>query len=264
MRHTLIFSTTLLLTPVALCAQGSGAKLRELSTDRPDATESPFTVDAGHVQLEMHGLGFTRDKADGVTTTEWDVAPFNLRFGLTPDLEAGVFFSPHLRTEEKPRTGPATTLRGIGDTVLRLKKNFWGNDGGPTAGGVFVDVKIPTAAAGLGNDKWEAAIVFPVAYDVGGGWEGAAMTRVERRFVASGRYRAAWVNTITFAHDLTEKSGGFLELTSDTGDGPHAATFNLGVTYKTDANTQFDAGVNLGISRAAPDLGLFVGLSRRY
>jgi hypothetical protein len=29
------------------------ALLRELTSDRPDKTESPITVDAGHFQLEM-------------------------------------------------------------------------------------------------------------------------------------------------------------------------------------------------------------------
>ena len=36
--------------------------MRELSTDRPDQTESPFTVDAGHVQVEMDLATFTYDR----------------------------------------------------------------------------------------------------------------------------------------------------------------------------------------------------------
>ena len=51
---------------------------RPLSADRPDATESPYTVDAGAVQLEMSFLEYaTSDSAD-----EWNVAPINLKFGL--------------------------------------------------------------------------------------------------------------------------------------------------------------------------------------
>ncbi len=33
--------------------------MRELSPDRPDETESPYTVDAGHYQLEMDFANFT-------------------------------------------------------------------------------------------------------------------------------------------------------------------------------------------------------------
>src|SRR3954466_7390627 len=82
------------------------ALLRELSTDRPDATESPFTVDAGHAQLEMDFATLTRDRQGGVRTTELAVAPFNVRLGLLHNVEAGVFFDPYGRVTEEPRVGP--------------------------------------------------------------------------------------------------------------------------------------------------------------
>src|SRR5215208_5769920 len=36
--------------------------MRELSTDRPDKTESPYTVDAGHVQIEMDLASYSYDR----------------------------------------------------------------------------------------------------------------------------------------------------------------------------------------------------------
>src|SRR5579872_1736511 len=36
--------------------------MRPLSTDRPDTTDTPLTVDAGHVQLEMDFLSYTYDR----------------------------------------------------------------------------------------------------------------------------------------------------------------------------------------------------------
>ena len=243
-------------------ARAPGA-LRELNTDRPDATESPFTVDAGHLQLEMDVATFTRNRLDGVKTTEWEIAPLNLRYGITPSLEAAVFVSPHVRVTEQTRSGPKATVRGVGDTVFRLKTNLWGNDGGPSAFGIFADLKLPTAANGLGNDKVEGALTFPVAYEIGAGWDGGAMTSVE--FVHNGtERRAVWVNTITFAHDIMENLGGYLELTSAAGDGAHVATFDCGLTRKLNANLQIDCGVNFGLSRSAPDLKVFAGLSRRF
>jgi hypothetical protein len=240
-----------------------GAALRELTTDRPDATESPFTVDPGRVQLEMDAASYTRNRLDGVRTTEWVVAPFNLRYGLTRNTEVGIFVTPHVHVTEKDRGGAKTTVRGVGDTVLRAKWNLQGNDGGATAYGVFADVKLPTAADGLGNDKVEGAVTFPIAYEVGAGWEGAAMTSVEFVRADEGR-RTVWVNTITFARDLAPDLGGFLELTSAAGDGAHVATFNCGLTRRIGPTLQLDCGVNLGITRTAPDLTLFAGLSRKF
>src|SRR5678809_1276965 len=60
--------------------------MRELAPDRPDQTESPYTVDAGHFQLEMDLVSYTHDhdRSGGgdVRTDAWSVAPLNLKLGL--------------------------------------------------------------------------------------------------------------------------------------------------------------------------------------
>ena len=40
--------------------------MREMSTDRPDKTESPYTVDAGHFQVEMDVLTYSYDRNNGL------------------------------------------------------------------------------------------------------------------------------------------------------------------------------------------------------
>ena len=59
------------------------ALLRELATDRPDKTENPYTVDAGHFQLELDLVSYTRDRTKDETVRAVSVAPFNLKVGLT-------------------------------------------------------------------------------------------------------------------------------------------------------------------------------------
>jgi hypothetical protein len=253
------------LAPLFLAAPPApaGPALRELTTDRPDATESPFTVDAGRLQLELEAVSYTRDRRGAERTTEWALAPFNLRYGLTPRAELAVIVSPHRRVSTRPDGGPRTTVRGFGATTLRTKVNFQGNDGGDTAYGVIADLKLPTAAPGLDNDMVEGALTFPAAYAVGAGWSGGAMTSVELVHTDTGR-RAVWVNTVTFARELAENLGGFLEVTSAVGDGAHVATFNGGLTRRLGPRLQFDAGVNLGLSRSAADLTVFAGLARKF
>jgi Putative MetA-pathway of phenol degradation len=41
-------------------------------------------------------------------------------------------------------------------------------------------------------------------------------------------------------------------------------TLDLGLTYALTRNVQFDARLNLGITRAAPDVNPFVGVSFRF
>lgn len=236
------------------------ALLRDLATDRPDATESPFTIDAGHAQLELDLANFTRNHLDGTRTTTWGVAPFNLRLGLLNNLEAGLFVAPYGRVAETPRGGPRTSRAGFGDVTLRAKINFWGNDGGENAFGVIGDVTLPTAVNGLGNDYAAGTLTFPVALELAGGWEAGAMTQV----ACQRGTRSRWSNSVTVGHALARAVSGYVELTSSAGEGAHVATFDTGVAWKLDANTQLDCGVNLGLSRSADDLSVFAGMSRRF
>src|SRR5436190_23093328 len=43
-----------------------GELMREFRTDRPDKTESPYTVDAGHFQVEVDELRYTYDRYNGL------------------------------------------------------------------------------------------------------------------------------------------------------------------------------------------------------
>jgi hypothetical protein len=60
-------------------------KMRDMDTDRPNKTNTPHTIDAGHLQLET-GLAdylYFRDQSNGVDarTQTWSVGQVNLRWG---------------------------------------------------------------------------------------------------------------------------------------------------------------------------------------
>jgi hypothetical protein len=245
-------------------AVAPGAGERELTTDRPDATESPFTVPAGKFQIELDAASYTYDSRDGGRTTLWTVAPLNLRYGLTSRVEVALRIVPWLRLTDEPAGGGKTTAEGFGDATVRTKFNFWGNDDGSTALGLIADLRLPTAKHGLGNDTAEGGLGLPFTFEVGAGWEGAAMTYVIYGKNEAGNSRAAWVNTISLARDLAPELGGFLELASLAGDGAHVATFNCGLTRRLGAQVQLDLGVYLGLTSAAPDVTVFAGVSRRF
>lgn len=249
----------------AVAVDMPASALREMRTDRPDATESPFTVDPGRFQLEMDLVSHTRDRADGDQTRETSVGAFNLRFGASARTEFGVFVAPWIRQSQHLADGRSPTRKGFGDVGLRAKFNAWGNDGGGSAGGLIVDVTLPTAADGLGNDGLQGSLLLPVSIDLGAGWEIGAMTGVDLRRDSDGSgYRPVLITTATVGHELTAKTGVYFELTSQAGDGRHVATFDTGVTFLVNPNLQFDAGANIGVSRAADDLGIFAGVARRF
>jgi len=240
-----------------------GRNLRAMTTDRPDATESPFTIDPGHVQIEMDFARFGRNRDVVREVDAWEAAPFNLRVGLSPQWEAGVFIVP-FQSETVTMDGGRERRSGFGDTVLRAKWNARGNDGGDLGFGLIADVKLPTASDDFTNGKIEGGLTLPISFPLVGGWSGGAMTSIEAVYSEAGSFRAVWSNTITAGRELGRNWGGFIELTSSTGDSSHAATFNCGITRRIGTDTQWDAGANFGLSRAAEDVVVFSGVSRRF
>src|ERR1051325_2051642 len=73
--------------------------LRDLDPDYPGSTESPYTVDAGHFQVEMRWITYSLDRESfhGVTQRieEWSIAPMNLKIGLLNQMDAQLLFEPY-------------------------------------------------------------------------------------------------------------------------------------------------------------------------
>ena len=106
----LTFFTVALGTPEswagALCASDPAAKaqysifnqtpdcaMREFSLDRPDKTESPYSVDAGHFQYEATLVSWIYDDEGDSHTSAFEIAAPNLKVGLTNDSDLQFIFS---------------------------------------------------------------------------------------------------------------------------------------------------------------------------
>lgn len=245
------------------------ALLRDLSTDRPDKTESPYTVDAGRFQVETDLVAFTYDDTNAVTTRTWDVIPFNFKVGLAHDTDLQVVFGSFSRILTRDEdAGTRATSDGTGDLVFRLKRNVWGNDGGRTALAIMPFVKLPTNTLGELNDAVEGGVIVPLAIDLGRGVGLGLMTEVDiLQNEDSGRYSPSFINSGTVGFDLTKQLGLYLEVFTErsTEDGADlVATFDAGLTFALTDNIQLDAGVNLGITDAADDINVFAGQSVRF
>ncbi|MBI3191173.1 MAG: transporter [Pedosphaera parvula] len=249
------------------------ALLRPLSTDRPDKTESPYTVDAGHFQLEMDVLNYTYDRHnDARTDTRVEtvaIAPVNLKLGLCNAVDFQVVLQSwnRVRTDDRG-TGAITQNRGYGDTTVRAKVNLWGNDGGATALAVMPFLKLPTNHGQLGNNAFEGGVILPLAMELPHGWSMGLMTEIDINERASARgYNPAFVNTITFGHDIAGRLGGYVEFFSEVDTESNSnwiGTVDFGFTYALTDNLQFDAGMNVGVTRAADDWNPFFGISWRF
>ena len=251
--------------------------MREMITDRPDKTESPYTVDAGHFQFEMDLVSYTYDHEHGGGGTTrvdaWAIAPINLKVGLCNQVDLQVV----VETWNDVRTmtsgaGPTVSQqqRGLGDVTTRLKYNFWGNDGGRTAFAAMPFVKMPTNQDKLGNNSVEGGLILPLTVGLPLDFGMGLMTEYDFNRDATGNGRhTEFVNSITFSHDrlLVKDLGGYVEffslVSAERGSG-WIGTVDLGLTYGLSENVRLDAGVNIGVTKAADDVNPFVGLSWRF
>jgi hypothetical protein len=249
------------------------ALLREMATDRPDKTESAFTLDAGHYQIEMDLLSYTYDRSSAggerLTTKALAVAPINMKVGVLNNVDLQIIAETYNIQRTKDRdTNSSTRVSGFGDLLLRCKTNLWGNDGGPSALSVMPFVKIPANQHDLGNGALEGGIICPFAMELPADWGFGAQAEIDwLQNSNSSDYHGEFIHTVTVSHDIAGKLAGYVELFSNVSTERGAnwiATFDFGFTYAITRDIQLDAGMNVGLTDSADDLNPFLGLSLRY
>jgi hypothetical protein len=139
--------------------------MREFATDRPDATESPYTVDAGHFQLETDLFKIERSESGGVTTINNFYSTTNIKIGITNVLDIQLVVSP-IEVSTISNGIAKTKTSKLADVTLRAKQNLWGNDNGQTALAILPYINIPTK-----NDrKFSVGILIPFSVSLPHGW----------------------------------------------------------------------------------------------
>jgi len=145
------------------------ADLRAFSTDRPPKANSPYTVDAGHFQYETDLAVFGQSNSEGIRTQDWTVFDPTLKLGLTNTVDGELQITPY-ESVATTSAGSTTTVAGVGDSLLRLKFNVLGDDGGDVAAALLPYVKLPTARSELGNGKVEGGLIVPISLNAPGGF----------------------------------------------------------------------------------------------
>lgn len=235
----------------------SAEELRDLSTDRPDATESPYTVDKGHYQMELEIASITRD---GGQTTGYGLGELNAKYGMT-DAADIQFVLPMFNHEHGGD-------EGFGDMQVRLKYNFWGNDEDGDALAIMPYIKLPTGNDDLSNDHLEGGLILPYGFEGAGGWSWGLMAEVDIEADEDGDgYHTKGLFSVAAGHDLTESTGFFLEavqIVSPEDSNAHEAYFNTGLTWSPESQLQFDGGVRVGLTDDSTDLVPFIGVSSKF
>lgn len=268
---------------MAQCALGSIANgddsaapsisMRDFSSDRPDKTDGPRTIDAGHLQLEMDFATYTFSKqtTDGDTTraTQYAIAPVNLRLGILKNSEVDFIVSTYNIQENHDITADTKQrMEGYGDTDFRYKLNLFGNDTDGLAMGLISRVKIPTSQDDLGNHSVEGGQSLVADYPLFGFDIGAETDIDVARNAADDGDHAEFINSITVHHDLIkDRLNAYVEFYSDVpsnDDFTWIGTVDAGLLWTVTKNIQLDCSANFGVTNDAPRVNVGSGLSVRF
>ena len=247
---------------------------RDFNPDRPSQFTGPFTVDAGHFQLEMDLVNYTNDRHNPdrapVDVDQWNAAPFDLRVGLTDRTELDFMYGGYvnLRTLDHGMHTDVTQS-GFGDLTLLFKDNLFGDDGGTFSFGILPYLKIPTNTDHLGNKRVEGGVELPLSINLPANFQAGVQVEFDAvRNDADTRYEAAFTDIFYLGYTFLDKKFTFYgEWYSRVNQGPDSVVdgeVDTGLLYYIGKDAEVDFGCNFGVTRAAPDYEPFVGMTVRF
>lgn len=260
-----------------LCNPTPPDQMRDMDMDRPDKTNTPHTIDAGHLQIET-GLfddTYNRDRyhGDNARANDLAIGQFDFRLGVLNTLELNTVVNSYDFSATKDYiTGDSVRQNGYGDTVIGGKLNLWGDDDGDTPGATALaiqpQIKIPTAREDVGNGHCEIYVIVPFSMNLTQDDQLNFQTTVSReRSIDDTSDVTGWANTAEIDHSFTDKFDMYLEYWSHVTTERHEEgqqTLDVGAKYAVTDNLVLDTALNLGLNRASPSVEWVAGVSVRF
>ncbi len=227
-----------LFSPAVVRAQAS------IATDRPDFTDSPYTIQTGIVQAELGATYERSGGADAVSGPEllvrWSpVERVELRF-VSPDYVA------------------VDGASGFSDPTLGVKVTL-----GETGGwgfGTIATVLVPIGDSTYSTGGLDPALTLTAARDL------TPSVELGTQIGATWDTAAEQINlgaTLVVGTSLTDHLGTFLEVAADALQDDPALTLHHGYTYGLSPDVQVDLHAGVGLTSGAPDFLIGAGLSVR-
>ena len=244
-------------------------RLRELRPDRPGITESPFTVDAGHAQLEVDAVRLYNIPATDTDPAErvWQASDALLKLGISRKTDVQVELPLYTAHGQRPAPGEHMAYqRGIGDMVVRLKHNFLGDDQkGPIAMAAVGYVRLPTAPAGVGNERAEYGLILPVNIELPDKFNLDMQLKSELSYDPDEAQRfVRLIPSVALDHEFTDHLALLAEAVFpwDTEQRRWQTQLNLAPIISLNDNFQFDFGTHLALNHLT-NREYFVGFTVR-
>lgn len=239
-----------------------------ICADRPGLATPTCTVPAGMVQVETTFVDWTRDRSAGVRSDETSIGDSAIKLGLTDRAHVELVVAPFVRSRVR-EDGGRETASGFGDLTLAAKYRLT-SDESPVQVAVRPFVKIPTAKSSLGNGRVEGGLVVPIEYAIPGSPLSLAISP-QLDLVddgdGSGHHLAA-TQVVGVAFPLSERLSASAEALAswdwDRGGTVRQYAAGGSLAFLISNDVQLDAGANIGLNNASPDVQLYSGIAFRF
>ena len=240
-------------------------KMKEMETDRPDVTESAYTVKAGHFQVETDLFKLIRVTADGMQLIQTAYNVGNYKLGLTERMDIQLVVPSYVinTTRNVAMQAISNKTSGLDDITLRLKYNLWGSSGGKSALAVLPFVSLPTSS--FANNGVQGGLTFPFALALTEKTSFGAQATISFVKEDNDKYYTNMLYSFTFGHPIIKRLDGFVEgVATYSPYGNITDTYaNAGLIFSANSNFNIDAGLNYGLNKTAGN-SYFIGFSFRY
>ncbi|HET9054226.1 MAG TPA: transporter, partial [Cyclobacteriaceae bacterium] len=153
-----------------------------------------------------------------------------------------------------------TFEKGYGNTTIRLKRNFWGNDGNTrTAFGMIPYITFPTAAV---DTEIIYGIGFPFSYTLTETLGAGAQFQFDFVPVPEGGHQLSYLQTIVLGGTLAGNLDFYIEGQGNFSTDQTTYSANGGLIYNVTGNVKVDVAANLGLTDETPSR-VYLGLSFR-
>ena len=241
----------MILAAIEARAESCPTAKDEITTDRPDVTNSSLVVPTGSLQNE-NGVNFSiRDDGRSIdgTNSRW-------RLGVAPCLEILLDLPSYVGRLEGP------TNSGLTNVSPALKWQI-----SPVPGKVDLSVSfgvaLPTGAVAIAGRGLQPYLQFPWSWELDDGWGVSGMFT---EFFRPSDFTAKRITETTFVLEkkLTEQLSLFTEYVSDYPQGGSPSQlWNSGAVYHVDRTQQVDFHIAFGLNHNAPTYIVGVGYSFR-
>jgi hypothetical protein len=240
------------LSTIAAGAEGCPNIKDEISTDRPDVTNSSLVVPAGSLQIE-NGVNFSARSGDRFV----DGTNTRLRAGIVDCLEFLVD-TPTYFANVRDSQGS-----GFSDVAPALKWQISPIPGKVDLSAVF-GVALPTGSVRISGPGPQPYLQFPWSWELHSGW---GLSGMFTEFFRPSDPASKQITEATFVIEkrVTERASLFVEYVGDyPQNGSSAQLLNCGGLYRLTPNQLVDFHVALGLNRNAPSYIVGVGYSMRF